>query len=208
MVIIFVEDQSLIRLLLQMAVGKILPKAQVYGADSLASGLALCKQHAPDLVMLDLVLPDGEGIDLVPQIRELAPQAKIVGMSGHLSNYILHRLLEAKVDGFIDKGEQGVEVISEAITTVVNGGIYFSQTARQMQERMRADTFSFTKLLSNREMQLMIPFGEGLSDAEVSEKTGIKASTVRNHRQNIMTKLNLNSTRQLIRYAIENGFAH
>lgn len=167
----------------------------------------MCGIHRPNLVLLDLVLPDGEGFLLVPQIRKLVPKARIIGVSGHMSHYILHRLFEAKVDGFIDKNEPGLEVIAEAITTVMNGGTYFSPTAKKMQERMRLDNSCFTKLLSDREMELMTSFGEGLSDVEVSERTGIKASTVRNHRQNIMTKLNLNSTRQLIRYAIKNGFA-
>jgi two-component system response regulator NreC len=204
--LVLIEDQVMIRQLLMMACRRALPDIKVFGASSGNEGMELCKREQPGLVLLDLVLPDRDGLDLVPEIRAAVAGAKILVLSSHADEFTLHRVQRAGVDGFVDKNEQAFEVLQEALASVLGGRAYFCSATQALRSRMKADPQSFSKLLSDREMELLGLFGRGLSNDEIGEKLELRPNTVRNHRQNIMTKLGLGSTPQLIHYALEKGF--
>lgn len=206
MKLVLIEDQTMIRQLLVIACRQALPGAEVLGAASGAEGLALCEREQPDVVLLDLVLPDCDGLDLVANLRAKVGAVKILVLSSHADEYTVHRVQQSGVNGFVDKNDQAVEVLKEALQAVLAGQPYFCSVTQDILARMRADTQSFSKLLSDREMELLVLFGRGLSNEEIGAKLDLRPNTVRNHRQNIMTKLGLGSTPQLIHYALEKGF--
>jgi two-component system response regulator NreC len=204
--ILLIEDQVLIRELLAMACQRVFPKARVQSAANRASGLRLCRTLVPDLIFLDMVLPDGEGIDLVPELRAAAPKTKIIGISAHTDEFTLHRISQAMLDGFVDKNEQTLDLLREAAASVMAGTPFFSPSAKQVWAGLKANPLAFFKVLSGREIELLQLFGEGLDNEAIAARLGLSVSTVRNHRQNIMDKLGLRSTPQLMRYALERGF--
>jgi DNA-binding NarL/FixJ family response regulator len=206
MKLLLIEDQTMIRQLLVIACRQAMPDAEVLGAASGTEGVVLCEREQPDVVLLDLVLPDCDGLDLVATLRAKVAAVKILILSSHADEYTVHRVQQSGVNGFVDKNDQAVEVLKEALQEVLAGRSYFCSVTRDIQARMRADTKSFSKLLSDREMELLVLFGRGLSNHEIGEKLDLRPNTVRNHRQNIMTKLELGSTPQLIHYALEKGF--
>lgn len=186
---------------------RVMSEVEVYTAATVATALDLLRHPAPpDVVMLDLILPDGCGLEVAAQARRSLPNTKIIVVSSCLDEFTLHRVMEIGVDGFIDKLEQTFEAVCEAIRSVLSGKVYFSPTARRVHAQLRADPLAFTKLISNRELEMLTLFGRGLSNEEIARDKGLSPSTVRNHRQNIMGKLGLSSTTQLIRYALEKGF--
>ncbi len=204
--IVIIEDHQLVRELLVGSCGSLVPGAQVVGASSGAEGIALCRQHQPDIVLLDLVLPDGDGLDCVARILAAAPNARIIALTSHADEFTLHRAMRARVHGFVDKNEQSLHLLGEAIATVMEGRTYFSSVALRIREGLRKDPAAFDKILSDREQELLPFFGEGLSNAEVAQRVGLTAGTVKLHRRNIMGKLGVHSTPQLMRYALEKGF--
>lgn len=206
MKIVVIEDQTLIRQMLVGACRQAEPEASVWGAGTAGEGLELCRIERPDLVLLDLVLPDADGIDLAKHIRDVVGEVKILAISSHTDDYTLHRVQGAGVQGFVDKNVEAIDTLTEAFAAVLGGGTYFCAGVGEMRARLRADPRAFTKVLSDREMELLGLFGQGLGNEEIGEMIGLRPNTVRNHRQNIMTKLGLGSTPQLIRYAIEKGF--
>ncbi|HTZ20897.1 MAG TPA: response regulator transcription factor [Opitutaceae bacterium] len=206
MKIIIIEDHQLVRDMLMGACIDSMPGVAVAGAGTCAEGVALCRQRQPDLVLLDLVLPDGDGLDQVDAILAGAPRAKIIALTSHADEFTLHRALRAKVHGFVDKNEQPLRLLREAIATVLDGRPYFSSVAQRVQASLRQDPAAFNKLLSDREQELLRYFGEGLSNEEVAARVGLTAGTVKLHRRNIMGKLDVHSTPQLMRYALEKGF--
>ncbi len=204
--LIIVEDQTMLRELLVMACLKAIPSAEVRSASNAVDGLTLCRSLQPAIVLLDIVLPDGDGVDLVPRIRSAATKAKIIMLSSHTDEYTIYRTQIAGVNGFVDKNSQTLDTLQEAIQTVLAEKNYSCSVVQAARARMRSDPLAFLKVLSEREMELLCLFGRGWSNEEVASHTGLSARTARNHRQNIMTKLNLGSTPHLIRYALEKGF--
>lgn len=206
MKIVIIEDQTMIRHLLIMGCRKAKPKAEIYDASSGSEGLALCRRVKPDMVILDLMLPDCDGLSLVPGIRAASRDAKVLILSAHADEFTVYRMLKIGVNGFVDKNSQTFEVLSGALNTIEAGQTYYCSMIVSIRERMRSDPMSFSKVLSDREMRLLELLGEGLSNEEVGQRLNLRPNTVRNHRQNIMTKLGVSSTPQLIRYALTKGF--
>lgn len=206
MKVLVIEDQTMVRELLALACKQALPKSGVRTAGSRADALALCREAPPDLVILDLVLPDGDGLDLLPDLFALAPGAKIIALSSHIDEFTLHRALSSRVHGILDKNEQPVRILREAITAVLGGQQYVSSLVQRLKASVRANPAAFDKILSDREQGVLRLVGEGLTNDQIATRLKISASTAKNHRLNIMAKLDMHSTPQLIRYAIEKGF--
>src|SRR5690606_10611978 len=127
--------------------------------------------------------------------------AKIIALTSHADEVSLHRALKAKVHGFVDKNEQPLAVLKEAVHTVMRGQPYFSSAAQRLRAAMRNDPTEFSKVLSEHEQKLLSLFGEGLSNDEVGRRLGLAPGTVRNHRSQIMSKLDIHGTPELMRYA-------
>lgn len=205
--IVVIEDHALIRSLIERVAADAFEDAAIAGAGEGREGVGLCRTGQPDLVLLDLELPDAEGFDLVGQIRSAAPGARILVLSAHTEAYILHRVQQAQVDGFVDKNEQTPEVLIEALRRVSQGMRYFSPSIVGQMARTRSDPQGFSRILSPREQELLRMLGQGWTDATIADRVGLSELTVRNHRRNIMAKLGLHSTPELVRYAIEHGFS-
>ena len=206
MKIVVIEDHQLVRDMLMASCSAIVSGAVVSGASTAAEGVVLCSREQPDLVFLDLVLPDGDGIDFVATILAGTPHARVIALTSHSDEFTLHRALRANVHGFIDKNEQPLGLLPEAIATVMAGRPYFSSVVQRVRAALRSDPAAFNKVLSDREQALLQLFGEGLSNEDVAERVKLTPGTVKLHRRNIMGKLGVHSTPQLMRYALEKGF--
>ena len=196
----------MIRDLLVWACQSTFSKAEVEQAADGAGALERCRAGRPDLVILDLELPDGDGLDLLPELRNLAPGAKIVVLSSHTDEVTVHRVMQTHVEGFVDKNSQPLEMLREAVQTVMDGRRYLSPVVREVWGRLRDEPAAFTKILSEREQEILGLIGRGLTNSEIAEHFGLRTVTVQNHRCNIMCRLDIHSTSHLIRYANEKGF--
>jgi len=206
--ILVIEDQTMIRELLVIACGQAIPTAEIYAAGTGATAKILCARHAPTLILLDLVLPDGEGLDLLPELFRSAPSVKVIALSSHIDEFTLHRALSSRVQGILDKNEQPVKVLRDAIAAVLDGRQYISSRVQRLRASVRADPVAFNKILSEREQEVLRLIGQGMANQQIAAQLGISLSTAKHHRLNIMSKLDMHSTPQLIRYAIDKGFIH
>ncbi len=204
--VLVVEDHTLVGELLADSCRQILPEADVRIAGSCAAALEFCRRTPPDLVLLDLVLPDRDGLELLPELFAAAPRAKVIALSSHIDEFTLHRALGSRVHGILDKNEQPVRVLCEAIHTVLSGRQFVSSYVQRLRATVRADPAAFDKILSAREQGVLRLVGEGLTNDQIAARLGISVGTAKRHRLNIMARLDLHSTPQLIRYAMEKGF--
>lgn len=205
-IIIVIEDHALMRDLLLKACGEAMPGSVVLGAKDAETGLKLCGARQPDIIILDLALPDRDGLDVLDDLIASCNKTKVIGISGYSDEYTMHRAMHSKLHGFVDKNEQTVEALAEAIHTVLKGIRYLSPTIHAMHFALRNNPVSFDKILSPREQGLLSLFGRGLTNGEVAAEVGLSELTVRNHRCRLMAKLNLRTSPELIRYALEKGF--
>lgn len=206
MKIIVIDDHALMRDLLIGACREAMPGFSVLGARDAASGLELCKHGQPDLIILDLALPDRDGIELLDDLLAACRHCKVIGISGYSDEFTLHRVLHSKLHGFVDKKEQTIEQLALAIRAVLRGERYLSPAASNARLSQRNDPTAFNKILSAREQQLLSLFGRGLSNEEIAAAVNLSELTVRNHRCRTMAKLGLRTSAELIRYALEKGF--
>ncbi len=181
------------------------PEVIEYASDA-SEALERCRTVVPDLILLDLELPDGDGLDVLPELRTLAPGAKIIALSSHTDEVTVHRVLQAHIEGFVDKNGQPMAILRDAVKTVMDGRRYLSPVVREVWQRLRDQPGAFNKLLSDREQEILALIGRGYTNTEIADRLGLRAITVQNHRCNIMAKLDIHSTAHLIRYATEKGF--
>ncbi len=206
MKVLIVEDQTMVRELLVLACQSIFDIDSIFQAADGAEGLEQCKEVKPNLVILDLELPDKDGLDLLPDLRKTQPGIKVIALSSHTDEVTVHRVIQSNIEGFVDKNEQPIEMLKTAISSVMDGRRYLSPVVRSVWKKLVEETASFNKLLSDREQEILALIGRGYTNQEISDIVGLKVVTVQNHRCNIMSKLDLHSTSHLIRYAMEKGF--
>jgi two-component system response regulator NreC len=166
---------------------------------------AICSQ-TPDIVLLDLILPDADGFDVIGYLQRLEVAPRILFLTVRRDEATLFRLREPCVMGMIWKNTFIRDRLPLAISQVIAGRRFFSADLRDAMNSMHSNPNSFYKILSNRELELLPLLGRGHSDAEIAGLAGIKPLTVKSHRDHILSKLGLHKTRDLMRWCAEKGF--
>ena len=170
----------------------------------------LAAKHNPDVVLMDLAMPDLNGIDATRQILKANPRIKIIALSMHTDSRMVDRILRAGALGYILK-ESAFEELTLAIRTITKGGTYLSpMVARDLVENLRksppaANHRSLLQTLSDREREVLQLLAEGCTTKDIAGKLFISAKTVETHRTKIMEKLHLHSIAELTKFAVREG---
>ena len=204
--IVIVEDQVMFREIMRKVCVEEFGHDVVGEAADGRTGLREALARAPDLVLLDLNLPDLDGFEVIDILRKAKSTARIIAISAARGSYTLYQLEHASIDGFVDKASNSLANLREAIQTVGAGRKYFSSIVARDKEARRADPASFEKVLSERERAVLALIGQSLDDREIASRMGIAPKTAEAFRTRIMAKLNVHGTPKLIRFAIANGF--
>lgn len=207
--ILQIEDDPLWRDFCLAALGEVPGIACVETAADGASGLALAKRQRPDVVLLDLRLPDLDGFAVLEELAQLKPAPpKIIILSVRNDPVAISRARDERVHGFVWKTSDVKPCLRTTLEEVAAGRRYFPEDVRRAWAALRADPAAFFKILSTRELALMPYFARGWDDAEIGRAVGLSAATVKSHRQHTMAKAGLHRTAQLIHWAIRLGFGH
>lgn len=202
--VIIVEDQRLVAEFLQFHCRdqrlEVLQRCAGF-----REALAAIRMHKPDLVLLDISLPDGDGLELARMIIEELPKTKLLAISSHHDPWTMLQVQRIGIHGFVDKHDQRAEVLSEAIHAVLGGRVYYTPVVNESSATIRRDPKSFIRVLSDYETRILSMIGESKTDEEIAALLAISPATVQSRRRDIMRKLDIHSTPKLIHYAIVNG---
>lgn len=175
-------------------------------ADDGRRAVEVVRRSPPDLVLLDLHLPNLDGFHVMEEIRKTAPNVKVLVLSSHCDEYTVFHAERARVQGFVDKNTNSVSALKNAISAVEQGRVWFSEPFLRIKAARHRDPESFDKLLTKRERSILSLIGQSLTDSEIGRDLGISPETVEKHRFNLLRKLGLKGTPELTRYARDHGF--
>ena len=168
--------------------------------------LELLKRSNPNLVILDISMPNLRGLEAIREIKKTYPQVKVLVLTMHKKKEFIRQALRDGADGFLLKEDAGGELI-RAVQTVRNGGIYLSPLLSSLLTSLALEE-ERTEILTMREREVLKLLAEGKRTKEIAEVLYISPYTVRRHRSNIMEKLNTNSLADLVKYAISQNYIY
>jgi DNA-binding NarL/FixJ family response regulator len=203
--VIVIEDQTVMRdLICQLVNGYPAMEVVAQTGDG-AEGYELCLEHSPDLVILDVMLPNLNGTEVLRRLKAKNERINILIFSAAASNSVVNRLLKAGVTGFIEK-DAGLVELEKAIDLVADGRSYFSpRVVEAMREIMLSGGQDDSlESLTAREREIVQLIAESYSNKEIAAKLGMSVRTADTHRTNIMRKLDLHDVAALTRWAIAN----
>jgi len=210
--ILIVDDHPLFREGLVSLLSKE-PKFVIVGEAAEGSqGVSLAGKHQPDVVIMDISLPDMRGIDATQTIRESLPKTKVIMLSIHSKINYITDAFKAGASAYLTKEATGEKLI-ECLETVCRGEYYMDSVVSQSvvknllmteEEKGRYQDPTYGTLTS-REQEIMRLIAEGYSTKQIAEKLFISQKTVENHRTSIFSKLDIHSTLELVRYAAKYG---
>jgi len=205
--ILIVEDQYFFRLALRTTI-EARPDMQIVGeTDKGDEALALCRQLLPDVVIMDLAMPELNGTEATQQIHEACPATHVLVLSMHSTAEHIYRAFQAGAQGYLLKESAGPELVA-AVRTVHAGRRYLSQKiAETMVDDYIRERHATSPLesLSARERQILQSIVEGKSSAETARTLCLSPKTVETYRSRMMRKLGLPDLTALVRFAIQHG---
>lgn len=210
--ILIVDDHTLFREGLRAIIERG-PGYEVIGeAGNSREGLKMVEKYKPDLVLLDISLPDRSGIELTRDILKLSTKTRIMIVSMHSKTDYIVKAFQAGATGYVIK-ESAAAKLLQGIGSVLKGDYFMDAAVSQkvveklaeIKEKKVKVTNTSYDALTPREQEVMILVAEGLSTNQISERLYISPKTVENHRSRIMQKLDLHSTLELARYATKLG---
>lgn len=207
--IILADDHQILREGLRGLLDKQGGMEIVAEAASGQAAIQLCREHRPDVVIMDITMPDMNGIEATRAILEEMPDTKIIGLSMHSDKRFVSNMLAAGASGYLRKNCASDE-LAHAIDAVVHGQIYISPkigtvTARDFVAAGKPDDAPDAATLSHRERQILQCIAEGKSTKEIAGLLNLGQKTIEKHRQNIMEKLRLRSVAELTKFALREG---
>ena len=179
----------------------------IFEAASGAELMAIADNIRPDLVLLDIGLPDISGIELISFVREKL-NSRVMILTAEMEEDLICNAVEKGADGFMNKDCSGDELLT-AIQTIMDGEAYFGRNLSSIVYRSfkkkvnELNNVSNMPVLTDRERQIIQEFSDGLSFKEIGNKLFISPRTVENHKNNILEKLGLRNTIELVKYAIK-----
>jgi DNA-binding NarL/FixJ family response regulator len=171
------------------------------GAETIAGE----ETYKPDIILLDISLPDMDGLQVCRQIRNNNKTVKLIALTSTNEAGIISQFLASGGNGYLLKNMERNELL-EAVDEVLEGNIYLSKAANQKileQFNSLKDASKPLPALTRREYEILKLLYEGLNGPQIAEKLFLSHYTIETHRKNLMQKLNVNSTQQLVKLAIE-----
>ncbi|WP_337153624.1 response regulator transcription factor [Pseudomonas protegens] len=195
-----VDDHSLVRDGIK-ALLSVVPNVAVVGeAENGAHAIEMVEQCKPDLLLVDINLPDINGLVLTRKIREKHPLLQVLVLSMHDSKEYVSESLRAGASGYVLKNSPSREIIA-AIEAIATGGTFYS--AEIAQKLLLEDGESSE--LTPRESQVLYKMAQGLNNKEMARELNISVRTVETHRLSIRRKLKIDKPAALVKYAIDHG---
>ena len=203
--VLVVDDHPVIRHGLDRLLEEELGIGIVDEADSSDAALQLIDQHDFDLVILDIGLKSGSGLDLIGHIRARTETLPILVYSMHQETYYAERVLRAGAQGYLEK-QSPSETVLPAIRRVLSGELYLSPAMSDELVRRAVDGGDGRRTveeLSDRETEVVRFIGQGLSTREIAEELSLSIKTIESYRANVKRKLGLRSGAELARFAYD-----
>ena len=170
-----------------------------------AAALEQIREQEPDVVLLDINLPDTDGMELCKTIRGFNKTTRIIGLTSTNEAGIISSFLANGGNGYLLKNMEREELV-KAIDEVMNGAIYLSKAANQKileQFNSVQHAISAKPILTRREKEILALLYDGLTGPQIADKLFLSPFTVETHRKNLMQKLNVKTTQQLLKLAME-----
>lgn len=175
-------------------------------APTLAAARQRCADQPPDILLLDLMLPDGDGLDLAGELRARDKPIRILACTLRSDDYVLHRVHQLRLEGLVWKERLGFGALRQSLEIVLAGGYYVCDELSDRWRKLVSHPEAWFKILSNAELGLLPMLGLGLSDVDIARRTGLSFATIHSHRHHIMRKLELHKNSDLVIWAHRKGF--
>lgn len=207
--ILVIEDDVLLADLLGMGLRLNLKPAELLMFHHGRAGLAQCRVSKPDLLIVDLGLPDMDGREVIRSVRAFSPGTRIIVLTGQIAASLPGQLIALGVSGYVDKGST-LEHIETAVKRVLDGGIYFSAGNRAGA----CEPISLPKwdgpppeVLTEREREIVRLVGDGMLSKEIGDRLQLSRRTVEKARSRISEKLQVRDLPSLIKWSVQHGVA-
>lgn len=169
----------------------------------------LVRRHKPDIVIMDINMPELNGIDATRLILHEEPQTRVIALSMHSDRQFVDGMLRAGASGYLLKDCASEELV-QCIKTVISGRVYLSPAVtpmivQQFIQPNRNDVLAAGGELTTREREVLQMIAEGRSTKDIADSLFISVKTVETHRKNIMDKTELHSVAELVKFAIRRG---
>lgn len=205
--LLLVDDHQILRDGLKQAISREEDMVLVGEADNGRDALVVTREAQPDVIIMDVSMPDLNGVEASRQIIKNNPDQKIIALSMHDDKHYVMGMFKAGVSGYLLK-TNAFEQLAEAVRQVAAGHSYISSQIAGTLIRSALDNDDLPEEadeLSSREIEILQLIAEGKNTEYMSDKLHISKRTVENHRQSLRKKLGLNTIAELTRYAIKKG---
>ena len=207
--ILLVDDHKIMRDGLRSLIEKQNGMAVVGEAENGRTAIRLTRKLKPDVIVMDINMPDLNGIDATRRIVAEFPGTKIIAFSMHTDHQFVAGALKAGVRGYLQK-DSAFEELDRAIRTVVADQTYLSpditgDVVKGYLEKLLADESAAPAFLTDREREVVQLYAEGRKTKQIADRLNLSVKTVETHRRNIMEKLDITSIAELTKFAIREG---
>ncbi len=203
---VLIEDETMFRQLILLTLGKV-KDLEVIGEFGLGKpGLDYCLREKPDMLVVDLMLPDINGMEIAREVRRALPEMKILVITAHPSERLPADLMVLGVNGYVDKTEP-IEYVLSAVETVRSGGMFFASRVRAKGGAggLAVSRPPMEVPLTDREQEIARLVAAGQMSKEIAAKLNLSVRTVEKHRANIMEKIGVREVASLTRWCIQAG---
>lgn len=201
--VLIVEDHPLVSISLRTLLQASFSPIECESVSTGHKGLAWLNGHKADIVLLDINLPDINGVNFCVTAKIRFPNLKILAITSMAQRHIIEQMLEAGADGFVLKNADTDEIIN-AVSEVLNGNKFLGKQVKELLRSRNTGTFE-TPMLTRREIEVLKLIADGLTNAEIAEKLFLSTCTVDSHRKNMLMKFNAPNTAALVMLAVTNG---
>ena len=208
--ILIAEDQVIVREGLRALINEQTDMEIVGQADNGKAAVELARELKPDVIIMDVAMPGMSGIEATRQIKAEMPDLKIIALSAYDNREYVMGMVKAGVSGYLLK-DCAFEELVKAIRTILQNKSYLSPDAAkvvlevQSENQMSSGNTAHSVTLSEPDLDLVKLLAEGKSAREIAAKNNQSVKTIEGRRRRIMKKLNINSTAELVRYAVREG---
>ncbi len=209
--ILIAEDHETVREGLRLIVNGQADMEVVGEAGDGRTAVRLAQELEPDLVLMDVSMPELNGLTAAAQLKRISPEIKIITLTRYTDEAYIQELLQAGVSGYVLKQSASTELLN-AIRAVSKGGKYIDPTitgkvlSGYVEKQTKSSDKTAIGQLTNRESEILRLIALGYSNKEISEQFDISVKTVEAHKANSLKKLGISSRKEIIRYAILQGW--